>query len=124
MRMAGANRSAWAPHAGQVSLDFHDIVVPASRGLRAAEARLLIPYYDLSRMVEVEAMIESPMIESPMIESSMIENSMIESFDAQRSAARRYVQDRIEAAAKVLALVDRLSVALHRWRTGGSCNAA
>jgi hypothetical protein len=87
---AGANCSAWAPHAGQVSLGFHDIIVPASRGLRAAEVRLLIPYYDLGRVVGVDRALGAGEVAST-----------IESFDAQRSAARRYVQDAIEATAKV-----------------------
>jgi len=87
---AGANRSAWAPHAGQISLGFRNIVVPASRGLRAAEARLLIPYYELGHVVGVERALGDGEVVST-----------IESFDAQRSAARRYVQDAIEATAKV-----------------------
>ena len=87
---AGAHRSNWAPHAGQVSLSFRDILVPASRGLRVRECRRLIPYYDLRRPVVIEAEPADGDV-----------HSTIESFDAQRSAARRYVQDRIEAAAKV-----------------------
>ncbi len=87
---ADANRSPWAPHAGQVSLGFRDIIVPASRGLREAEARRLIPYYELGRVVGVERALGDGEVAST-----------IESFDAQRSAARRYVQDAIEAAAKV-----------------------
>jgi hypothetical protein len=83
---AGAHRSSWAPHAGEVSLAFRDIIVPASRGLRAAECRKLVPYYDLRLPVPVDG---------------GDARSTIESFDAQRSAARKYVQDRIEAAAKV-----------------------
>jgi hypothetical protein len=88
---AGSQRSAWAPHAGEASLSFRDIVVPASRGLREVEARLLIPYYDLSRMepIEPEAMPEA------------MPGAMLERFDAQRSAARRHVQERIEALARV-----------------------
>jgi hypothetical protein len=92
---AGARRSSWAPHSGEVSLAFHDIVVPASRGLRAAECRKLIPYYDLRRPVPVDG---------ARVDDGDGEGAgplSIESFDAQRSAARRYVQDRIEAAAKV-----------------------
>jgi hypothetical protein len=87
---AGAQRSAWAPHAGEASLVFRDIVVPASRGLREVEARLLIPYYDLAPMVAVDRAAGG---EQPP--------EMIERFDAQRSAARRHVQDRIEALARV-----------------------
>jgi hypothetical protein len=86
---AGAHRSAWAPHSGSVALGFHDIVVPASRGLRGSECRLLIPYYDLSRAVPVDR---------PRGASEVA--SMIESFDAQRSAARKQVQDGIEATAR------------------------
>jgi hypothetical protein len=87
---AGANRSAWAPYAGQVSLGFRNIVVPASRGLRVAEAHLLIPYYELGHAVGVERALGDGEV-----------SSTIESFDAQRSAARRYVQDAVEATAKV-----------------------
>jgi len=87
---AGANRSPWAPHTGQVSLGFHDIIVPASRGLREAEARQLIPYYELGRAVGVDRPLGAGEVASA-----------IESFDAQRSAARRHVQDAIEATAKV-----------------------
>ena len=82
---AGSQRSAWAPHAGEASLSFRDIVEPASRGLREVEARLLIPYYDLSRMAPIDREVEG----------------MLERFDAQRSAARRHVQERIEALARV-----------------------
>lgn len=86
---AGARRSSWAPHAGETTLAFHNIIVPASRGLRAAECRKLIPYYDLGRAVPVQAAATGDL------------DAAIESFDAQRSAARRFVQERIEAAAKV-----------------------
>lgn len=87
---AGAHRSAWAPHAGEVPLEFRNIVVPASRGLRAAECRHLIPYYDVTLAVPVDR---------PLALGEVA--STIESFDAQRSAARKYVQDSIEATAKV-----------------------
>jgi hypothetical protein len=98
---AGAQRSAWAPHAGEASLWFRDIVVPASRGLREVEARLLIPYYDLSRMVPVDRGVEgAPEAVSGAMPGAMPE-AMIERFDAQRSAARRHVQDRIAALAQV-----------------------
>jgi hypothetical protein len=88
---AGAHRSAWAPHAGEVSMDFRNIVVPASRGLRAAECRRLIPHYEMRRAVEVDCPPDDPGEVA----------STIESFDAQRSAARRYVQDAIVATARV-----------------------
>jgi len=89
---AGAQRSAWAPHAGEASLAFRDIVVPASRGLRAAEARRLVPYYVLATAVPVDA--------AP-VGHDVAHDVVIEQFDAHRSAARRAVQDAIEATAKV-----------------------
>jgi len=85
---ADSHRSSWAPHSGQVGLSFDSICIPASRGLRHEECRLLVPYYDLSRAVAVDATISG---EVP---------AMIESFDAQRSAARNLVQRSIEATAK------------------------
>ena len=102
----GAQRSAWAPHAGETSLEFRDIVVPASRGLRAVEARLLIPYYDLASAVVIDrapgdakAMAVAP---GPMLDAApAIPEPVAERFDAQRSSARRHVQARIEALAKV-----------------------
>jgi hypothetical protein len=87
---AGAERSAWAPHAGEASLAFRDIVVPASRGLGARECRKLVPYYELARAVAVDAPLAAGEVEP-----------VIEQFEAQRSAARRAVQDAIEATAKV-----------------------
>lgn len=84
---ADSHRSAWAPHAGQVSMAFDNIVVPASRGLDHEECRLLIPYYDLRDITSVD--------KPDTVEST------IESFDAQRSAARKQVQEAIELTAKV-----------------------
>lgn len=85
---AGAQRSAWAPHAGQVAMAFDAVVVPASRGLDHEECRLLVPYYDLGKAVAVDHAIDG---EVP---------SQIESFDAQRSAARDIVNRAIEATAR------------------------
>jgi hypothetical protein len=91
---AGSQRSAWAPHAGEDSLMFRDIVVPASRGLREAEARRLIPHYNLGPAVAID----HPAERAIAGESAP---PAIERFDAQRSAARRLVHDRIETLAKV-----------------------
>lgn len=88
----GARRSAWAPHAGRIELGFHDIVVSASRGLREAECRKLIPYYELSQATPIAP-------DGPAVDAAP--DAQIEAFDAQRSAARAYVQDRIAAAARV-----------------------
>ena len=87
---AGAQRSAWAPHAGEAQLAFRDIVIPASRGLAAAECRRLIPYYALASAVAVDR---------PPAAGEVA--ARIESFDAQRSAARQQVHQAIEATARV-----------------------
>jgi hypothetical protein len=85
----GAQRSAWAPHAGELDLELGGIAVPASRGLAADECALLAPYYDLGRAVDAAA---------PALAGEP--DVMIESFDAQRSSARAQVQRAIEAVAK------------------------
>ena len=84
---ADSHRSAWAPHAGVTSMAFDNIVVPASRGLDHEECRLLTPYYDLRHV-------------TPVGTADPIEPT-VESFDAQRSAARKQVQEAIELTAKV-----------------------
>jgi hypothetical protein len=86
----GADRSAWAPHAGEAELAFRDILVPASRGLRGAECRQLAARYDLTRAIAVDA---------PAAADEHA--ATVEQFDAQRSAARSVVQDRIADAARV-----------------------
>ena len=85
----GARRAAWAPHSGEVSLRFDAICVPASRGLDHEECRLLVPSYDLSKAVAIDA---------PAISGEV--PAVIESFDAQRSAARATTQRAIEATAR------------------------
>lgn len=93
---AGSGRSAWAPHAGQISLQFDNITVPASRGLHLDECVKLTPHYDLSRAVSADAP-----------KSGIDADAVIESFDAQRSAARQQVMRAIEntAIAKVTRVV-------------------
>lgn len=81
----GSERSAWAPHAGELSLAFENIVVPASRGLRHDECVRLVPSYDLSAAVPADA--------------PAALGEVVESFDAQRSAARAHVHRAIEALA-------------------------
>jgi len=80
----GARRSAWAPHSGQVPMRFAAICVPASRGLDDDECRLLCPYYDLATA-------------APVADEHL---HVIERFDAQRSAARAFIQRAIEATAR------------------------
>lgn len=86
---ADSHRSAWAPHAGQVSLDFDNIAVPATRGLQFNETLKLTPHYDLSRLVAIAAP-----------KAGIDEDAVIESFDAQRSAARDLVARAIENVAR------------------------
>ena len=81
---AGAGRSAWAPHAGQVQLRFDDLVVSASRGLSDKEAAHITPSYNLNGAV--------PSVVPP-------EGTTIEKFDVQRSQAR----DRIRSAIRGVA---------------------
>jgi hypothetical protein len=100
---AGADRSAWAPHAGRTQLSFGNIAVTASRGLRHDECAQLVPYYDLSQAVGVN---------EPTIPGEM--PAMIESFDAQRSAAREHVHRAIESLARQR--VKERDVPGHRFR--------
>lgn len=81
---AGAGRAAWAPHAGQVDLDFNEIVVPASRGLTHAECAALAPFFDPSTA--------RPNPAGP-------EGALTEQFDVQRSAARARILEAAHAVA-------------------------
>lgn len=87
---AGSGRSAWAPHSGQISMQFDNITVPATRGLRMDECIKLTPHYDLARAVSCDA-----------DKQGVDADAVIESFDAQRSAARQLVMRGIENVAKL-----------------------
>jgi len=82
---AGSHQSAWAPHAGQISMAFSGTVVPASRGLTWGECAILTPAYDLRTAAPI-------LPDVPML-------GQVEAFDAQRSAARKTVLAAIEATA-------------------------
>lgn len=88
---AGSGRSDWAPHAGQTRMNFGDLLIPASRGLRLQECRALTPRYDLSGLVDAHSALEGPT------------SALFEQFDVQRSAARAIVVNEITrtAAARV-----------------------
>lgn len=73
---AGALRSSWAPHAGQQTIHYDGLVVPATRGLRYEETEKLTPHYDRG------ASDAAPSETLP---------ATIERFDVQRSAARQRV---------------------------------
>jgi len=82
---AGSHRSAWAPHSGQVVMDFADILVPASRGLTDKETFALTGSYNLATSVSGQP-------------SGQGANT--EQFDVQRSSARERI---VRAAAGVAA---------------------
>lgn len=81
---AGAGRSAWAPHAGQASMRFENILVSASRGLSDQETRALTSSYDLSAGAPRPIGPAAPVVER---------------FDVQRSAARATIVQEIEQVA-------------------------
>ncbi|MGK4005083.1 zinc ribbon domain-containing protein [Sorangium sp. So ce1036] len=87
---AGARRSAWAPHAGQTQLPFRNLLVSASRGLSLDEALELAPYYRVDRAVPA-AQRSAQGLGPP--------DAALEQFDAQRSGARKIVNERIADAA-------------------------
>lgn len=82
---AGAMRSAWAPHAGQETLVFDDVVVPASRGLSEEECWKLLT---ATRLGEPGC---DPQTGPP--------GATVERFEAQRSAARRRIIEALERSA-------------------------
>lgn len=86
---AGAQRSAWAPHAGQTQLPFRNLLVSASRGLSLDEAQKLAPHYRVDRAVPAaqRAGLGPP-------------GAALEQFDTQRSGARKIVNERITSAAE------------------------
>ena len=91
----GAERSAWAPHAGVTHLSFDRIVVPASRGLDESECEQLAPFYDLAAAVPRDGA------------------TAVESFDLQRSSARARVQAAIEDRARTAVEAE---IPGHRYR--------
>ncbi len=82
----GARKAKWAPHAGQLALEFDDVVVPVSRGLRVAETAALVPSYDVASAVPSQGEDESDVV--------------VERFDLRRSAARRTIVSVIEGMAR------------------------
>jgi hypothetical protein len=84
----GAQRSAWAPHAGETHLRFDRIVVPASRGLAEDECEQLAPFYDLAAATPADGSVT------------------VESFDMQRSSARARVHASIEERARTAVEAD------------------
>lgn len=73
---AGARRSAWAPHSGQVPLTVRQALVSASRGLTDDEVQKLAGHFDLG---------------SAASEPHPMAGAAIERFDVPRSSARRII---------------------------------
>ena len=81
----GAGRSDWSPHAGQVELEFDDVVVPATRGLTRRETDLLVSSFDLKSDDDAE---------------DTVDDATVERFDVPRSAARKHLMEVSEALAR------------------------
>lgn len=82
---AGALRSDWAPHAGEQSVSYRNLLVPATRGLTPTEVSQLTPHYKLGRILS-----------APSQNTAGSQNA-VERFDVQRSAARERVLDGIKS---------------------------
>lgn len=78
---AGSRRSAWAPHSGQVDMEFDDILVSASRGLSAEEVSTVGPGCDLATIRDTP---------------EGTDGGTIEQFDLQRSQARQQIINAIQ----------------------------
>lgn len=76
---AGAQVSAWAPHAGQTSLPFRNLLVPATRGLTHAETTGLSNHCTLASAIPAPG--SGGALPGPW-------GAVVEAFDLQRSAAR------------------------------------
>jgi hypothetical protein len=81
---AGSRRSAWAPHSGQESMSFENILVSASRGLSERECEQLAGHYQLDTGEQAP---RGP------------EDAQVERFDVTRSGARKQILAAVEALA-------------------------
>jgi hypothetical protein len=82
---AGARRSQWAPHAGQLRVSMRRAVVPASRGLSLEECAALVPHYDVGDA-------------TPEPEQAFHE-ATVEQFVLQRSSARKHLREALRGVA-------------------------
>jgi hypothetical protein len=96
---AGARRASWAPHAGQTSLLFRNLLISASRGLSDAECAQLTPAYRLDRAIEAP---RGP------------EGAIVEQFDATRSSARRQIVEAVQARAAEAVTASEIPGRRHR----------
>lgn len=92
---AGAGEAEWSAHAGEHTMAFDAVCVPASRGLAVAECEQLIPHHALSRAVPFEGTAGSrtsvAITDPPPV---------VEQFAAQRAAIRASVMRGLEDAAE------------------------
>jgi hypothetical protein len=98
---AGAGRSAWAPHSGQVPMQFASVLVPASRGLSHAECRRLAPQFRLETAARADGA------------AGTAAAVTLERFDVQRSAARGIIADAIQATAAARVVQERRVLGTH-----------
>ena len=81
-----AQRAKWAPHSGELRTVLHGLVIPASRGLTAAECARLIPSYSLGN--------------TPGNSQPQEADAVVERFELPRSAARSTVLETIRRQAE------------------------
>ncbi|OJT19494.1 hypothetical protein BO221_34500 [Archangium sp. Cb G35] len=82
---AGSRRSAWAPHSGQETMSFQNILVSASKGLSERECDQLAAHYQLGS--------EQKAPRGP-------EDAQVERFDVTRSGARKQILAAVESLAR------------------------
>ncbi|HEX5752891.1 MAG TPA: zinc ribbon domain-containing protein [Archangium sp.] len=82
---AGSRRSAWAPHSGQETMSFQNILVSASKGLSERECDKLAAHY---RLGSEERAPRGP------------EDAQVERFDVTRSGARKQILAAVESLAR------------------------
>lgn len=87
----GSQRSSWAPHSGETSMEFNNLLVSASRGLNDDEVDHISDSYTLAEV--------GPDPHSSPAGSVDLEGALIESFDVQRSLARKRIVRAIERTA-------------------------
>ena len=87
----GSRTSSWAPHSGETSMEFDNLLVSASRGLNDDEVDYISDSYVLAEI--------QPKPHSSPADSVDLEGALIESFDVQRSLARKRIVRAIERTA-------------------------
>lgn len=95
---AGAGRSAWAPHAGQETARFQNVLVSASRGLSVRETDVIGRTIDLSTVQDQPGGVaDQP---GGVTDQPGGDDATTEQFDVARSQARRQVRDAVDELAR------------------------